>query len=108
MLVLKRKKGESVFIGGATVSILRLGATAVTISVTGPKEIKVLRSDIIEKDPEALIREDRSRDAYIARLQKMSPEKRERTIAKIIKEFCGPKSATEIVHLETQSPTACR
>lgn len=108
MLVLKRKKGESIFIGGVTVSILRVGETAVTISIVGPKEIKVLRSEIIEKDPKVLVREDRSRDAYIARLQKMSPEKREKVIARIVKEFCGPKPTSETVPLKTQSPSACR
>jgi carbon storage regulator CsrA len=103
MLVLKRKKGESIFIGGVTVSILKVGESAVTISVVGPKEIKVLRSEIIEKDPEVLVREDRSRDAYIARLKKMSPEKREKVIARIVKEFCSPKATS----LQTETPAAC-
>lgn len=96
-LVLKRKKGESIFIDGATVSILHLGKTSVTFGIVAPREMKVLRSEIIEADHDVLTRDDRKRDSYIARLRGMDEAKRNRLIAAIIKEFCAPKAATQTV-----------
>lgn len=89
-LVLKRKKGESIFIDGATVSILRIGSNAVDVGIVAPKEIKVLRSEIIERDSDVLTRDDRKRDSYIARLRGMDEARRNKLIAAIIKEFCAP------------------
>lgn len=102
MLVLKRKKKESIFIGGATVSVLHIGAENVTVGINAPPEIKIMRSEIVESDDDALTREDRKRSSYIARLRGMPEERRNRIIAQIVKEFCSPKSS-----LQTETPASC-
>lgn len=102
MLVLKRKKKGSIFIDGATVSVLHIGAENVTIGIVAPKEMKVLRSEILGRDDDALTREDRKRSSYIARLHGMPEERRNRIIAQIVKEFCSPKSI-----LQTETPASC-
>lgn len=104
MLVLKRKKTEAIHIDGAVVSVLHIGAENVTLGIVAPKSIKVLRSEIVGNDDDVLTREDRKRNSFIARLHGMPEERRNAIIAKIVKEFCGPKQTTEIVHLNTQSP----
>jgi len=99
MLVLKRKKKESIFIDGATVSVLHIGAENVTLGINAPSEMKVLRSEIVGNDDDVLTREDRKRNSFIARLHGMPEERRNRIIAQIVKEFCAPKSReqTEIL-----------
>lgn len=99
MLVLKRKKKESIFIDGATVSVLHVGAENVTLGIVAPKDMKVLRSEIVgREDDDVLTREDRKRNSFIARLHGMPEERRNRIIAQIVREFCSPKSS---VHTET-------
>lgn len=104
MLVIQRKKKESIFIDGATISILRIGTENVTIGIVAPREMRVLRTELVGNDDDVLTREDRKRNSFIARLHGMPEERRNAIIAKIVKEFCGPKQTTEIVHLNTQSP----
>lgn len=102
MLVLKRKKKESIFINGATVSVLHIGAENVTIGIVAPKEMKVFRTEILGRDDDVLTREDRKRNSFIARLHGMPEERRNRIIAQIVREFCAPKSS-----LQSETPASC-
>ena len=51
MLVLSRKVTESIRIGdNITVKVVRLSGNCVKIAIEAPKEIKVLRGELIGKD----------------------------------------------------------
>jgi len=50
-LILSRKKSEKVFIGkDVTVTVTRIVGGKVTLTFDAPKEIKVLRSEVKERD----------------------------------------------------------
>lgn len=55
MLVLSRKPGERIQIGEAVVTILHAGCGRVSIGVEAPRETKILRGELLEreKDKEA-------------------------------------------------------
>jgi carbon storage regulator CsrA len=99
MLILKRKKKESIFIDGATVSVLHLGEENVTLGIVAPREMRVLRSELVGNDDDVLTREDRKRNSFVARLHGMPEERRNKIIAQIVREFCSPKSI-----VQTDSP----
>lgn len=49
MLVLQRKKGESILIDGKIeVTIADIGSDRVKISIEAPREIDILRSELVE------------------------------------------------------------
>lgn len=53
MLVLSRKNGESIVIGGGiTVTVVRVKGNAVQIGIDAPKEIPVRRSELCSLVPE--------------------------------------------------------
>ena len=48
MLVLSRKIGESVVIGeGITVTVTRINGNRVTLGITAPDDVRVLRSELM-------------------------------------------------------------
>jgi carbon storage regulator len=50
MLVLSRKKSESIVIGGSiTVTVLKMKGNAVQLGIDAPKEIPVHRSELQER-----------------------------------------------------------
>ncbi len=54
MLVLQRKKGDSIVIGGETVvSISEIGADWVKLAIDAPSRVKVLRSELLKAAQEA-------------------------------------------------------
>lgn len=103
MLVLKRKKKESIFIGDATISVLHIGEENVTLGIVAPAEMRVLRSELVGNDDNVLTREDRKRNSFVARLHGMPEERRNRIIAQIVKEFCSPKGMS----VQTETPASC-
>lgn len=47
MLVIRRRAGESLFIGdGVEIRILEVGASQVKVGINAPKEVTVLRSEV--------------------------------------------------------------
>ena len=49
MLVLQRKKGESLLLGeNIRVSVVDVGADGVRLAIDAPKEIKILRAELAE------------------------------------------------------------
>lgn len=49
MLVLQRKKNQSLVIGGdITVSILEIGSDWIKLAIEAPKDVKILRAELIE------------------------------------------------------------
>ncbi len=59
MLVLQRKKGQSIVIGGnITISILETGHDGVKISIDAPSDVTILRKELqeaIQNNQEALV-----------------------------------------------------
>lgn len=53
MVVLSRKETESIYIGHDTVlTVRRIAGNRVTIAVDAPREVKVLRGELIKQEPE--------------------------------------------------------
>lgn len=53
MLVLKRKEGESIIIGGnILVKVHKVEGRAVKLAIEAPKEITIIRAELIEKSKE--------------------------------------------------------
>lgn len=49
MLVLQRKKGETLLIGdNIRISVMEVGADAVKLAIEAPKEVKILRGELEE------------------------------------------------------------
>ena len=49
MLVLQRKKNQSLVINGnVTVSVLEIGSDWIKLAVEAPKDVKILRAELIE------------------------------------------------------------
>ncbi len=49
MLVLQRKKNQSLVIGGdITVSILEIGSDWIKLAIEAPKDVKILRAELTE------------------------------------------------------------
>ncbi len=49
MLVIRRRAGESLFIGeGVEIKILEVGASQVKLGIEAPKEVTILRSEVRE------------------------------------------------------------
>jgi carbon storage regulator len=52
MLVLARKLGESLVIGGEiTVRVLRVDGNTVRLGIEAPREVPVHRTEILQRDP---------------------------------------------------------
>lgn len=50
MLVLSRKESEDILIGNdIVVSIIRISGSKVSIGITAPKSVTILRNEIVEK-----------------------------------------------------------
>ncbi len=96
MLVISRTVGESLLIGEAAVSVLKVGGKSVSIGIQAPQEIKVIRGEIIGSGRELLPFEDRRTDAVFRRLRAMSAVRREFIIRQIVQEFCSPRQRTPI------------
>ena len=53
MLVLSRKKGDSIIIdGGIKVTVVEVKGSVVRLGIEAPKDIAILRSEICERTPE--------------------------------------------------------
>jgi len=53
MLVLSRKKEESIIIGDKiTIKILEIGHNRVRLGIDAPRDINVVREEIADKEPE--------------------------------------------------------
>lgn len=49
MLVLQRKKNQSLVIGGdITISILEIGSDWIKLAIEAPKDVKILRAELME------------------------------------------------------------
>lgn len=49
MLVLQRKKNQSLVINGnVTVSILEIGSDWIKLAIEAPKDVKILRAELVE------------------------------------------------------------
>jgi carbon storage regulator len=50
MLVLSRKKNETIYIGnGVTVTVLEIKAGVVRLGIVAPKEVPVMREEILDQ-----------------------------------------------------------
>jgi carbon storage regulator len=59
MLVLSRKAGEKLVIGdNVTVEVLRVRGNRVTLGLSAPAEISIMRSELITADPEQINHSD--------------------------------------------------
>lgn len=53
MLVLKRKEGQSIVVGGnIIIKVHKIEGRAVKLAIEAPKEISILRTELIEKSVE--------------------------------------------------------
>lgn len=52
MLVLSRKPGERIQIGEAVVTILHASCGRVSVGVEAPREVKVVRGELLEREKE--------------------------------------------------------
>lgn len=52
MLALKRQEGERVKIGESYVQIVRIKGKSVTLGIDAPKEINIVRAELLEKQAE--------------------------------------------------------
>lgn len=53
MLVLSRKRKESLVIGdNIVIQVVRLSSDAVRLGITAPDDVKIMRTELIEKDAE--------------------------------------------------------
>ena len=53
MLVLSRKRKESLVIGdNIVIQVVRLSGDAVRLGITAPNDVKIVRTELIEKDAE--------------------------------------------------------
>lgn len=48
MLVLSRKQGEAIMIGEVEITIVRVTGGAVRVGINAPKEVKILRKELID------------------------------------------------------------
>lgn len=56
MLVLSRKPGERIFIGDdIVITLVRVSGQTVRIGIKAPKEIKIMREELLEKTNEARV-----------------------------------------------------
>ena len=54
MLILTRRTGEAILIGDdIKITVTAINGTQVRIGITAPKEVKVLRQELVERDKEA-------------------------------------------------------
>lgn len=96
MLILKRKKGDTIFVGGSVVTILGIGDQACKVGIAAPATTKVMRGEIVEGDQAQLIPPEEKRcRSMIGRLRSMSETRRQKIIAEIVKEFCGPQASVK-------------
>ena len=52
MLVLTRKPGESIIVGGIEIKVLRFKGQQVRVGIKAPPETKILRSELVETQVE--------------------------------------------------------
>jgi carbon storage regulator len=52
MLVLSRKIMESIKVGDVTFTIVRIGKGTVRIGIDAPREVKIVRTEIIQREPD--------------------------------------------------------
>ena len=53
MLVLSRKKSESIVIDGAIrITVLQVNGDVVRLGIEAPKEVSILRTELCERSPE--------------------------------------------------------
>lgn len=48
MLVLRRKKLQSIQLGEATITVLAVKGDAVTLGINAPNELRIMRTEILE------------------------------------------------------------
>lgn len=49
-VTLSRKNGESVICGDVVVRVVRCGGARVSLNIEAPKSVKILRSELVNKD----------------------------------------------------------
>lgn len=52
MLVLNRRERETIRIGQAVITILATGPTRVSVGIEAPREIEIVRGELLERDHE--------------------------------------------------------
>lgn len=56
MLILTRKKNETIFIGdGVSITVLRVSGSKVRLGISAPKELRVMRIELENTEPAAHI-----------------------------------------------------
>lgn len=55
MLVITRKIGQMVMIGDADVTVISICGDKVRLGITAPKEVRILRDDIIKRQRKEVI-----------------------------------------------------
>jgi len=56
MLILTRKKNETIFIGdGVSITVLRVSGSKVRLGISAPKELRVMRIELENREPAAHI-----------------------------------------------------
>ena len=76
MLVLQRKKGETLLIGGnVRITVVEAGPDSVKLAIEAPKDVKILRSELKEA---ILVNQESVADkSQLAALKKIMPPKRQ-------------------------------
>jgi carbon storage regulator len=49
-VTLSRKNGESIFCGDVIVRVVKCSGGRVSLNIEAPKNVKILRSELVEKD----------------------------------------------------------
>ncbi len=77
MLVLVRKRDESIVIGGdIIVTVLGVEGDRVKLGIKAPREVSILRQELSDQ----VIRENRSAAQSVAEVRRMLPELKDRLI----------------------------
>lgn len=53
MLVLKRKTDESIVVGEATITVHQVRGQTVTLTISAPNDVRIVRKETIQKENEA-------------------------------------------------------
>jgi carbon storage regulator CsrA len=91
-LLISRGRGESVFIGEALMTVYGVKQSQVKLGFQAPKDVRILRAEVVDAGPNLLPPEERFHNSMIRRIRSMSPERRERLLTYLVQEFCSPKA----------------
>ncbi len=79
-LVISRSAGESIFVGEALMTVFGVQRSSVKLGFQAPREMRILRSEVVDTGPNLLPPEERFHQSMVRRIRSMSPARRERLL----------------------------